>query len=49
MHLLRLIKEQPSWGEGLRCINAVYYFFTTTFSCNSKLVWGKVCCKSFME
>jgi hypothetical protein len=29
--------------------NAMDYYFTTTFSYNSKLVWGKMYCKSFID
>jgi hypothetical protein len=30
-------------------LDAMDYYFTTTFSYNSKLVWGKMCYKSFTE
>jgi hypothetical protein len=30
-------------------LDAMDYYFTIAFSYNSKLVWGKMCCKSFAE
>jgi len=30
-------------------LDVVDYYLRTTFSCNSKLVWGKMCYKNFVE
>jgi len=30
-------------------LDVMDYYFTTTFSYNAKLVWGKMCCKGVVE
>jgi hypothetical protein len=49
MRLLLPIEEHLIKVKVQGAFNIVDYCFTTIPNCNSKLVWGKVCCKSFTE